>query len=503
MDWGDIGQIALAGLSPHMYAAYNKIKDRDQQQAAMPILEQSNRLGNMMATDPGLQTSEALGDFASRPGFWLGNESEPQQGYSGNILRSVTSPDMTNPYIAKAVNDFGQTASRGKQFGDILDKPTPYNIGMGIASNPEHFASSFKQAASMLPGETAPTLEELKYKDSQGQTAKDKDFIGALDYITAAQSPEEGYSRMSTLARETDASPAAVQHASGILEKQFVKPDKPGKPQLKTNLYLDKTPEGQPIPKGYVIDALLGEDGVPVKTVGVPHKPTAVTSAELRLAGIPAYAPISGAFDPETGAPILLNRKSGTVAAAGNPQKINVGDAKADQKNVENLVKITGVLRSNEIEANKNFDQLSGLYKKLGNNTVPALNVALNHIKEGLGAPEPGTAAGVAYEAMTQYARVVNKQTTGGAITDTARKEINGLLQVLKTNPKQFEQKVKQYRITMRNAMESQDEAIKLARRGAKPSDRDNKPKTVVKKFVSPSTGKTKLVYSDGSEEIK
>jgi len=44
---------------------------------------------------------------------------------------------------------------------------------------------------------------------------------------------------------------------------------------------------------------------------------------------------------------------------------------------------------------------------------------------------------------------------------------------------------------------------LKNVRENTSPSTTQPKGKTVVKKFVSPSTGKTKLIYSDGTEEIR
>ncbi len=141
----------------------------------------------------------------------------------------------------------------------------------------------------------------------------------------------------------------------------------------------------------------------------------------------------------------------------------------AQNASLGSLVKTRGAIAANEIDANKNFDQLTALHAKLGNGLIPAVNLAMNYIKDGTGAPEPGTAAGVAYEALTQYARVINKTTGGAAVTDSARKEANALLPVLKLNNAQFEQRIAQYRVTMRNTIASQDQAINQVRSGTAP----------------------------------
>ena len=139
----------------------------------------------------------------------------------------------------------------------------------------------------------------------------------------------------------------------------------------------------------------------------------------------------------------------------------------AQNASLTSLVKTRGAISANEIDANKNFDQLVALHAKLGNGLIPAVNEAVNYMKDGMGAPDPGTAAGVAYEALTQYARVINKATGGASVTDSARKEANNLLPILKLNNAQVAQRVAQYRITMDNTIKSQDQAINQVRGGA------------------------------------
>ena len=139
------------------------------------------------------------------------------------------------------------------------------------------------------------------------------------------------------------------------------------------------------------------------------------------------------------------------VMAAGADIKATVG-AMVKQKN---LIANTDI---NAAQAEKNIKQLRGLYDKLGNGTIPMLNSVANRFAKHLGAPEPGTAEAVAYETMIEYTKVVTGQTTGAAPTDSAMKNTNDLIDVLKDNPTQINQKFDNMITLMENKKKSQAE---------------------------------------------
>ncbi len=62
-----------------------------------------------------------------------------------------------------------------------------------------------------------------------------------------------------------------------------------------------------------VVDVALDEHGNPLKTIGIPYTPTAITSANIRVGAIPAYQ--SGPLPPG----VTFNRKTNTYYSNGVP----------------------------------------------------------------------------------------------------------------------------------------------------------------------------------------
>jgi len=143
--------------------------------------------------------------------------------------------------------------------------------------------------------------------------------------------------------------------------------------------------------------------------------------------------------------------------AAGADVKANVAAMSKQKGLIANL-------EGSELQAQKNLTRLHGLFKQLGNGTVPMLNGVVNRMKKGMGAPAPGTAEAVAYETMIEYTRVVTRQTTGAAPTDSAMKNTNDLISVLKDNPAMIDQKFTQFRGLMKDSLNSQKEVYEEMR---------------------------------------
>lgn len=422
-------------------------KEDLQQKAAVPVISQLADYKNQgWSSDPSFTGKEWTEGLLNTPAF-----NAP----------GTPAPDMKNPNILAAVTGFAGEAQRESSYAEQLQRGGASVQDAGsisrFALEPkvlEHLTALEKAPDAFLPAQLDP-----KTVAASEETKRNQSFLeNAYSPIVTGQETQAGAMNvLGEIASEYRPSPAVLDKASNDILGKLFKPAKDKDATINDyNKFFSGFAFKHPELSGGALDAAATAEWHKMKMDEM-----VVMGSSRQL----PFMPIPGAFD-SNGTPIILNKKGGIVSAAVNPQGINVGDAKADQKNVENLVKITGVLRSNEIEANKNFDQLTGLYKKLGNGTLPVLNNVANRIRDGLGAPEPGTAEGVAYEALTQYGRVVNKSTSAAGATDTARKEVNELLKVLKVNPAQFESKVAQYRKTMRNAMESQDEAIAQARRG-------------------------------------
>lgn len=105
---------------------------------------------------------------------------------------------------------------------------------------------------------------------------------------------------------------------------------------------------------------------------------------------IPSLQPVTGAFDPETGAPIIFNRRTGEVKASKvTTPGLDVASAKQDyaastaalRDNEKRLTAITTF--TNRID--KTIPIVEGLAKKYGNNFGGMLNKMRSNTKRGIG----------------------------------------------------------------------------------------------------------------------
>lgn len=167
--WGDIGNVALALLYPQGYNAVQGYLQNQQAKEAQPTMGEANRLERMAKTDPFIGSTEGLQDFADRPEFWLSQDGQPKQ-QGNDILRDVTKPDMSNPFTAKAVGNFGDTMANTGLVNNILSDPSTQNIAQGMTTFPDHFASNFKQASNLLNGDPESKMlasEQIRIRQEQ------------------------------------------------------------------------------------------------------------------------------------------------------------------------------------------------------------------------------------------------------------------------------------------------------------------------------------------------
>lgn len=168
--------------------------------------------------------------------------------------------------------------------------------------------------------------------------------------------------------------------------------------------------------------------------------------------------------------PPKINSRTAPIYAALDKATgggVNFNTLEADNAAAKRLTQLHTVMMANEKDANLNFDRLERLLPTLNNTSLPMWNSLINRIEKGLGAPAPGTTEAVAYEALTRYAKVVNAQTTGQAVTDTAAQGARELLNVLKDNPELAAAKIKQFRGMMADNTKAYGETINSLTYGA------------------------------------
>ncbi len=108
-----------------------------------------------------LPTEQKLADFAAQG--WSSDPNFTGKEWTEGLLTTPAfsgtdkAPDMSNPYVAKSVNDFAKGAQNTNLMSNVLNNPTPQNVAQMIQTNPEHFASNVKQATSLLDGPDTDT----------------------------------------------------------------------------------------------------------------------------------------------------------------------------------------------------------------------------------------------------------------------------------------------------------------------------------------------------------
>lgn len=101
----------------------------------------------------------------------------------------------------------------------------------------------------------------------------------------------------------------------------------------------------------------------------------------------------------------------------------------ADTGNLANLQKTEGTLSAFESTANKNLDQYVTAYQKLADTGSPLLNRPIRTLQgSALGDPNVAAANAAASVALREIARVTNDPKLSGALTDSARQEVTGLV---------------------------------------------------------------------------
>jgi len=96
---------------------------------------------------------------------------------------------------------------------------------------------------------------------------------------------------------------------------------------------------------------------------------------------------------------------------------------------------------------------------------------------------------------------------SGAQINEQEYSRLKGFLPEVNVPWTTFKARLDRFDAELTNTIESKKKALKEGGYGkgatVSPTFGGNPNKTVIKQFISPSTGKTKYIYSDGTEEIK
>lgn len=252
--WDVYGTKQSGRYNPEGIEAFKAQKIAElQSKEALPVSLEASRLNRMQVTDPYVGSPEGLKDFAERPSFWL-QQDKPL--------------DASNPLIGKTIEDFGNRAGNVGLTSNVLSNPTSQNVAQLIQTNPEHFASNMKNAASMLstPNADTETPEANKFMQDAlyvGETATSiEDFQSGMQDVLAAH-PDVKTKTIQDFVKDM---------MTGVKEK--LKPEKPER--------IPSAPHDMPLPGGWMqkmrYNPATGKD----EPYGVKFKPTSQQALEIR-----------------------------------------------------------------------------------------------------------------------------------------------------------------------------------------------------------------------------
>ena len=133
---------------------------------------------------------------------------------------------------------------------------------------------------------------------------------------------------------------------------------------------------------------------------------------------------------------------------------------KADSSSLSNISKQRDIVLAFENTANLNLDLAQQLSDKVSRTDIPLLNKAiLSGEYSILGDPDVAKLASAVRTSINEYARVTSSVTGGGVTSDTARKEVEGMLQSAQT-PEQFLGVIQTLKQEMENRREGYDTQI-------------------------------------------
>jgi len=169
----------------------------------------------------------------------------------------------------------------------------------------------------------------------------------------------------------------------------------------------------------------------------------------------------------------------------------NQATYKADSATLTNLQKTEGTLSAFENTAGKNLDQFLSIASKVPDTGSPWVNQPLRTVNaKGLGNADQAAFNAARDVALREIARVTNDPKLSGALTDTARKEVLGLIPADATfaQIKRVAAVLKQDMANVHAGMTEQIGTVK-ARLGANPNGGGTQDMRPVRKY-NPATGK-------------
>lgn len=146
----------------------------------------------------------------------------------------------------------------------------------------------------------------------------------------------------------------------------------------------------------------------------------------------------TGVLPPRAAGQVAIRQVMDRAAAMDPTAALsrNAAVYKADQANLTNLQRTEGTLSAFEKTASKNLDQFLTLADKIPDTGLPWLNTPVRQLDEkAVGSANMAAINAARDVALREIARVTNDPKLSGALTDTARREVAGLIPTDATLP--------------------------------------------------------------------
>ena len=210
------------------------------------------------AADPALMRLNefsATGRPLAEMGYQNLNRAENNTASGGMPSSFTTDPftrqEQSNPIVQKAVSDFQVGQGRSDMLQRAVEDPNGENISNLLpVFGSQHLGPALNAIRQAMPGEMAPTIEQMKYNDVKGLDPKNREAFSNIDFVTSGSTPEEAMKRAAELSNVTGASPDFVSKeilAPALKQFETVKPDANATDQQLTARSLKGDKEAQAI----------------------------------------------------------------------------------------------------------------------------------------------------------------------------------------------------------------------------------------------------------------
>lgn len=368
-----------------------------------------------------------------------GNILEFIQQYGSNAPAAIKS--LYGPDMIKKLKDMGLDVEKMASLSTLGETKSSLQYGQGGTTtfsendpprlinnnNPTAFTTDIAKQAGLVEG--VDYIQGDPFKMSSGQTLYTAKLLGDPIEITKRAIDRIGFYTSSGQPRWS-----YVKQLPQNIINNWKNATDDEKNQVIQKMYAYEGGKGQLI--GATVDPYPPDQSI-ANTVNpsLGVTPNAVYNDAIlyALTGKTPSLGLGSATQTKNTRFAIQNKAGAMVDAAGTDLATLQADYKANATSLNKIVPTYNQLVINENNAIKNFSLLASLADKVDQNTfqtsVPLINEWLRSGQVKLtGNADVNNFMSTLVTTMTEYAKVVTGQTTGQAVTDSARQEMSSLL---------------------------------------------------------------------------